>query len=53
MPSKPVAVVGLQFADGTDEDGNPVEFRVEPGEKIPTRFDIPEEWIEAGKVEVA
>lgn len=53
MPSKLVAVVGVQFADGTDEDGNPVEFRVEPGEKIPARFTVPDEWIESGKVEVA
>lgn len=44
------AVVGLNFADGTDADGNPKEHRVEPGEVIPARFKIPEAWLES-KVE--
>jgi hypothetical protein len=45
------AVVGLQFADGTTNNGEPKEHRVEPGQLVPERFTIPQAWIDSGKVE--
>jgi hypothetical protein len=39
------AVVGLNFADGKDDAGEPKEHRVEPGDLIPARFKIPKAWI--------
>jgi hypothetical protein len=46
------ALVGVQFADGKTETGDPKEHRVEAGLLIPARFDVPVEWV-GRKVEEA